>query len=806
MNHPHHHLYTSLKIFSKYLLLTAILVGCASVSVDYLNLDKVFGEISPPNRLVSQNSNSGQYYLNDVQPILDKRCVVCHGCYDAPCQLKLSSSAGIERGASKALVYNGTRMLDTPTTRLGIDAQTTNEWRELGFFSILNNRNQNPTTNLERSALYKSLELKKQHPLPQGRILPDDFSFALDREQQCASINEFANFAEEEPLWGMPFGLPALSDEEHNHLVKWLKNGSKMVNDISLPAMIREQVATWETFFNQPSMKHQLSSRYIFEHLFLANIYFSDLPLFTTQTETAKPQFYFKLVRSTTPAPDPIQVIGTRRPYDDPKVNRFYYRLQRVTDSIVAKSHLPYAFNQQRLDWINELFITPNYNVSKLPKYEAKAAANPIATFKDIPMESRYRFMLEEAEFTIMGYIKGPVCRGQVALNVIDDHFWVTFIDPSKQVTPQYNEFLAENKNNLRLPGEAKTKTQILQSWPTLSESHSQYLNEKSQIINTVLGQQKTSPLEYIWDGDQMNPNAALTIFRHFDSSTVVKGLVGQNPKTAWVIDYPLLERIHYLLVAEFDVFGNIGHQLVTRLYMDFLRMEGEFNFLALLPQDERLKLANYWYRDTSKGVKKYLLNYEKQVLNEVKIPYRSANPKLELFGILKEKLKSVTSHKYDIYKNTLPFDHSIQLAKINRIQGEAASLIPELSLVTLVNNMGLHQVFTLIRNTGHSNISSLLLEDINLLPEEDYLTIVPGIIGSYPSALFRVNEFRLEQFVHQMSMLEDEGDYEQLLDQFGIRRTDQNFWQHSDELHNWFEINQPLQAGLLDYNRLENR
>jgi hypothetical protein len=30
-------------------------------------------------------------YLTEVKPILDKRCVVCHSCYNAACQLKLSS-------------------------------------------------------------------------------------------------------------------------------------------------------------------------------------------------------------------------------------------------------------------------------------------------------------------------------------------------------------------------------------------------------------------------------------------------------------------------------------------------------------------------------------------------------------------------------------------------------------------------------------------------------------------------------------------------------------------------------------------
>ena len=41
--------------------------------------------------------------------------------------------------------------------------------------------------------------------------------------------------------------------------------------------------------------------------------------------------------------------------------------------------------------------------------------------------------MLDEAQFTIMGFIKGPVCRGQVALNVIEDHFWVGFVAPERE-------------------------------------------------------------------------------------------------------------------------------------------------------------------------------------------------------------------------------------------------------------------------------------------------------------------------------------------------------------------------------------
>ncbi len=79
-----------------------------------------------------------------------------------------------------------------------------------------------------------------------------------------------------------------------------------------------------------------------------------------------------------------------------------------------------------------------------------------------------------------------------------------------------------------------------------------------------------------------------------------MQGLVGEPPKTAWIMDYALLERIHYLLVAGFDVYGNFGHQLITRMFMDFLRMEGESNFVALLPRDMRHQELSSWYQNQS--------------------------------------------------------------------------------------------------------------------------------------------------------------------------------------------------------------
>lgn len=793
----------------RFFIVSLLLAGCAS-AVMAPDFNQLFGDTQIFDRRMPANSESAQHYVNQVRPLLENRCVVCHGCYDAPCQLKLSSAEGIMRGASKAKVYDGTRILAAEPSRLGIDAQSTAEWRDKGFTAVLNERSQTEAINLQNSVLYRMLALKASYPLPKARLLDDDdFSLGLDRPQQCPDIVEFDHYATENPLWGMPYALPGLKEKEFETLAGWIANGAPLADEAPLPADIQSQVKQWETFLNQRDNKSQLTSRYLYEHLFLASLYFSAEPLFNRDSygtdHSLRPQHWFRMVRSSTPPGLPVKPIASRRPYDDPGVKQVYYRLMRDSASVVAKTHMPYQLSTERMDWIRTLFLLPDYEVAALPDYTPQTAANPFVAFVDLPVEARYRFMLQEAEFTITGFIKGPVCRGQVALNVIDDHFWTLFVDPERLSTDSYAQFLKQQSEHLRLPGEAESNSGIVTNWIEYSWLHNQYLDAKNKVLVNAFPDGRSLNTQLVWDGDGHNPNAALTIFRHFDSSTVVRGLVGQEPKTTWLIDYSLLERIHYLLVAEFDVYGNIGHQLMTRLYMDFLRMEGEYNFLTLLPQSERIRLADYWYRDTSERVRKHLVNYEEHVLSDPGIRFRSQHPKTELLTLIEQRLNQAVDTKYDLAEHTLPAELNT-LSRVNRIRGEAATLMPELSVLMLDDMHGDARVFTLIRNSAHSNLTGLLYEEDNRLPEEDYLTIVPGILGSYPAAYYRLSAFRLSDFVATLEAMEDEDDYEAMADRFAVRRTDPGFWQHSDDIHRWFRQHDPLNFGLLDYNRLENR
>jgi hypothetical protein len=113
-------------------------------------------------------------------------------------------------------------------------------------------------------------------------------------------------------------------------------------------------------------------------------------------------------------------------------VARVFYRLVPEPETVLAKTHMPYLLSPARMAKFRGWFLDADYRVDALPSYELEQASNPFISFAAIPPDSRYRFLLDEAEFFIMNFIKGPVCRGQVALDVIEDRFWVYFIDPKR--------------------------------------------------------------------------------------------------------------------------------------------------------------------------------------------------------------------------------------------------------------------------------------------------------------------------------------------------------------------------------------
>ena len=746
-----------------------------------------------------------------VRLILERRCVVCHGCYDAPCQLKLSSIDGLQRGASKQKVYDGARITGNQPTRLGIDATTPAQWRDKGFFPVIDETAATPRERLQASVMYQLLRLKQQYPQPRDGVLATDFDLGLDRKQVCTSRDEFESYAREHPRWGMPYAMPNLNDGEYRTLTHWLAQGAPGGAPAALPAGSLNQVENWERFFNGRDLKQQLVSRYLYEHLFIAHLHLAG----------AAPREFFRLVRSSTPPGQPIDEIPTIRPYDNPGTAPFYYRLRPYQASIVDKNHVVYELSPARMARYRALFLQPDYTVESLPGYDPKTAANPFKAFAAIPPQARYRFMLDDARFFIEGFIKGPVCRGQIALNVIEDNFWVFFFDPDRKLITLDQEFLARQSNELEMPNERGDTLRLFAAWTKYWRQLTGYMNAKHSYFERMSKRPLAEAMDYIWNGNGNNPNAALTVFRHFDSASVKYGLVGDYPETAWIIDYPVFERIHYLLVAGFNVYGNVGHQLNTRLYMDFLRMEGENHFLAFLPVSDRKRIRDSWYVGLREGLEKLLNEPSDWLKVEVVTGYRSGDPQRELYQAIEKRLGPMAGGPD--YINRCP-THPCRppgendddaradriMARVAAIRGPDLDVVPDLAFLRVRRNGNAQPdlAYTLIHNKAYTNISSMFADagnDDQRDKQNDTLTVLRGLHGAYPNFFFDIELQDMEAFTRQYSGLHSAEDHARFVDRYGIRRTSPRFWEVADWFQDSYADAEPERSGLFDLNRYRN-
>ena len=750
-------------------------------------------------------------YNEKVRPVLESRCVVCHGCYDAPCQLKLSSPEGIHRGANKKKVYNASRLTADAPTRLFIDAMTTEEWRQKGFETVLNEGEVNKVRNLEDSVMYRMLRQKQLYPQARTGMLSDDFDVSLDREQTCPTLDEFDDYAAKHPKGGMPFAMPNLSRDEHATLVHWLAQGAPMPGDEAPSKVAAKQIKQWETFLNGDSNKEKLFARYLYEHLFQAHLHF----------EGTDDREFYRMVRSNTAPGEPVEVIPTRRPYNDP-VSKVYYRIVRHQGSIVAKTHMVYELSNKRMQRYKELFFDVEYEVTNLPSYESAVASNPIKTFAAIPVKSRYKFLLDEARFFIEGFIKGPVCRGQVALNVIEDQFWVVFFDPDAPIQSLNDDFLNQVADYLASPAELEDSFKLLSSQKHYRELMRKYTRSRDEVITGFDPLDIKDAMRFIWKGNGENPNAALTIFRHMDSASVNFGFIGDYPETAWVIDYSVLERIHYLLVAGYDVYGNLGHQLNTRLYMDFLRSEGEDFFLAYLPVDQRHAIRDEWYQ----GIRQRNKDDEGEAgqvwLNkEFVTGYQTDNAQLELYQHLEEYLGKLAGDgdyinrcttdncKPKVKQDILRVDKAMQ--KAAKMDGLIVQVLPNVAFVRV--RMGGKPeedlAYSMINNKAYKNVTSMFASEKQIEArdyEEDTQTVVRWLEGTYPEFFYVVELDDIERFVDDYNAIENREHYEEFVARYGLRRTSEDFWKHADWFNQQYAHEQPRLSGIFDLNRYQNR
>lgn len=759
---------------------------------------------------------SKDFYSQKIQPIFDSRCVACHSCYNAPCQLNLTSSEGLLRGASSINIYDFPKLDARDPTRLHIDAHNTEEWRKKGFFPVAI---QNPNHSI------LSFLISEPYGIESGK----QNKYASEESRICMkslSDENIKNYSKANPAGRMPFGLPKLNDDEINLLEKWQTTSLKgpdtqhTENKILKHRAFRSHISSWEKFLNTKSIKGKIAARYIYEHLFLAHLYFED-----------QPNIFFRLVRSENKK-GPIQELATVYPFDKPKSD-FYYRLRPITNTLVHKSHIPFKLTLQKLNDWEKMFIESKWikEPTKMPAYGRKGA-NPFTTFKDIPAEVKYRFFLEDAGYFVMTFIKGPVCRGQTALNVINDHFWVFFLHPNYDALVNSRDTYNKVSNLMSFPSEIKDDFKPMiefkeHYWDGVKEKF-KYYTDNNMAFNP----------NWIWNGDRINTNAVLTVYRHFDSAQVIRGLKGQTPKTVWVLDYQVFESIYYNLTAGYNVFGPVLHQLNSRLYMDISRIAAEDLFLTFLPNSVRSNIRQSWNvktPDSKEPISKKLYDLVSNDIEEKMsedYPYLGSNikanfkPSKKISGpqnnpffrkdlkdenqIIKQNLLSKMRSSFSETQligqfNSLKSNHIKDfVAKLREVKPEIISYLPDTILIKLHSQFKSHY-FTLIHNKDHYNVGMIFFEDERRNPKNDSVNLLEGMATSYANVFMDLDLKQLNQFSEDLQKAEGEKDIKKIIKTYAVSRKSPKFWELYKSFSDHTKDKLTNEMGWLDLNRYQN-
>ncbi len=732
-------------------------------------------------------------YASTVQPIFDRRCVVCHSCFDAPCQLNLQSFEGLDRGANVTRVYEPSRLEAIHPTRMFQDAQSTTEWQErFGFFPVVK-RESAAAGAPEGSLLWRLIEQRRRAPIA--------VSVDVDRRPVCPSqLSAVDAELRSDPGKGMPYGFPPLQDVEARSIERWLRDGAGGPPARETTDASRSAIAQWEAFLNASDSKTRIVARYVYEHLFLAHLAFDRAP-----------GEWFRLVRSRTESPWPIDEMATVRPYDDPGASRVFYRFRRVVETIVEKTHAAYLLGDAKLARLRHIFFDAEWSerTPRFPSYDVAVAANPFVAFASIPAAARYQFLLDDAYYHVETFIHGPVCKGQVALNVIDEHFLIFFLAPSADLTITHPEFLRSVTSDLAVP--ALGGDGLEAAYARFKLHDLAYLRHRSKLLLDVA--RSGHSMTDIWDGDGTNPGAVLTVYRHFDSASVVYGAVGGVPKTAWVLDYPIFERLYYDLVAGFDVFGSLIHQVSTRRYMNLLRIEAESSFLGFLPVSQRRAVRDSWYRPV--GVSD-IVDVLDPAYSEPETQVAYSDPthaKNELVRRLvterlpREVVRAREPVQWDdvaISGDDAASRFERAARRIVRTADPFVGVFPDATLVRLRTGTRDDAIYTIVRNKEHLNIDFMFFEDAERAPAEDTLHVVRGVAASRPNLFLVVDD--PEGFVTDVAALgEGDATWSRFLDRYGVRRRNAEFWAASDFFNDRYEQLDPTAAGILDLSRYTN-
>lgn len=788
-------------------------------------------------------TSHGDAYLDGIQPILSKRCVACHGCYESPCQANLQSYEGVRRGYHPEPIFSRERRhLSTPTRMK--DAVSIEQWRRKGFLPFVTHveeidSNDHPA-NADRSVLVRLIEQGTERNGPGFSLAATSVlqkKYDEESKHQCLATdaqhsryfsrsNEWkvlpvAQFLRGNPSAGMPFALPGLSKENTGQLVSWVAAGSQGPSvtarkKLEMPAK-GEVVLKWQEFLNTPGPKGKLAARYIFEHVYTAHLSFDEAP-----------GEFFELIRAKNT--DGAEIV-TDRPYDSPGA-AFHYRLKKVTEAIVQKKHLVWRLNTARLARLRALFLDADWGREEIvvPAY---GDANPFANFASIPAAIRSRFMMENSKIIVGAMVQGSVCLGVTATYAIRDHFWGWFLKPESDpsvLTPQLGLGSWD-----ALGTESVGDEGALEHFArTAVENKAYQLAFEKNLRLWLQSKGRTGlSLNDIWDGSgdssfpNGNPNAWLNITRHERSTTVQFGEEGGLPQSIWVLSYSNFERLYYNLVPHFKEWGSLTHRMATWRIMSYVRLEGEDLAISFLPEKHRATIRGEFTRGIGALLSDLFPQYS---LETVKVPggrwgfhKRLPNRPTEIAGFpngtawdsvrwLVHKAR-LHLNKVDssIPRDTMSADRQFWQARLFTLTHKSEKAFPARKYSRYVPNIVMMRiaapegpwVYTITADRNYKAHNVVLLEKLAREPERDTIALYQGTVGAYPNTFLDIAWEDRDAFIAQLERVDSDAAWLRIEKRWGVSRNSDKFWDFYDDLHAWKNVsrpeNDPAEQGILD-------
>ena len=512
-----------------------------------------------------------------MKPVLESRCVVCHACYDAPCQLLLSSYAG--RAARRD---QGARLRLDPPRGDAADAPVHRRAQHRGVARrglLLGARprpRRAPRPRGSAAALHARARPRASVRRGPAAARRRSGSTSTARSPARAS-GEFDAYAREHPLGGMPYGMAPLRDEELRILAVVGRAGRAAAPGRRRCPRARRRAG--RAVGGVPERRLAQAAH----HRAAISTSTGSSPTCTSRT-SRRARSSASSARGRRRA-TPIDEIATRAPLRrpgrrarlvSPAADRRRRSCTRRTSSIRSATRSCSACASSS--------STATGSRRACPATTPEEASNPFVSLRPdpgalpLPVPARRRAVLHHDLHPRPG-VPRPGRRRR-------DRGSLLRRLPRSRSRPLGHRSRASSRRPtplLNLPAEHLERPRARASSGSSTATSSAATSTLRESYYDALDPERRGPtLDWIWDGDGKNPNAQLTVFRHFDNATVVRGFVGEIPKTAWVMDYPIFERIYYDLVAGYDVFGNVAHQVATRLYMDHLRMQSENLFLDL--------------------------------------------------------------------------------------------------------------------------------------------------------------------------------------------------------------------------------